>query len=235
MSNYYNNINLWLNDITFKSIDLINDKDILINNNKVLNIKNKLMPVLTIFTDLNYFTIGYDNTILAYDSNQPKIILAKDFINSNYRYTIKLTAVENNYEYSKVNAYYAGYDLIFSYLLYTSINIRKYILAGIIDSLSFNFIPNGISINIEDEKIKNNIINLTRSLGYITFIRPNCINLLGNFNDIPVKEKKEIQHIDYNNPYIGFSIIDNNQSMICYNIQCANNTTINNNGLEILL
>jgi len=235
MNNYYNNMNLWLNDITYKSIDSINTNDILINNNQILKIQNKLIPVLTVFTDLNYFTIGYDNTLLVYDNEQSKTILAKDYINSNYRYKIKLSAIETDYEYSKVNAYYAGYDLIFTYLLYTSIATRKSILAGIIDNLSITFIPKGISINIDDEKIKNNIANLTRSLGYITFIRPNCINLLGNFNDIPVKEKKEIQHIDYNNLYVGFSIIDNNQSMICYNIQCNNNIGINNNGLEILL
>ena len=233
--NYYNNISFWLDDITHQSINLLKKNMLLINNNKVLNIQTKLLPVLNIFTDLNYFTIGYNNVLLVYDNNQPKTILAKDYINSNYRYKLKLNAIESNYEYSKINAYYAGYDLIFNYLLYTSIITRKYILAGIIDNLPINFISNGISININDEKIKNNIVNLTRSLGYITFIRSDCINLLGNFNDIPVKEKKEIQYIDYNNSYIGFSITDNKQPMLCYNIQCEKNTAINNNGLEILL
>ena len=233
--NYYSNIDLWLNDITYKPINLINNTDTLINNNQILNIQHKLIPVLTVFTDLNFFTIGFDNTLLVYDNDQQKEILAKDFINHNYRYKIKLIPIETKYDYSKVNAYYAGYDLIFNYLLYTSIITRKYILAGIIDQLPINFIANGISIISDNEKIKNSITTLTRSLGYITFIRPNCINLLGNFNDIPVKEKKEINNINYNNPYVGFSIIDNNQSIMCYNIQCKDNTTINNNGLIILL
>lgn len=235
MNNYYNNINLWLDDITYQPISSLKNDTLLINNNKILNIQTKLLSVLNIFTNLNYFTVGYDNNLLVYDNDQPKTILVKDYIDSNYRYKLKLSAVESKYDYSKINAYYAGYDLIFNYLLYTSIITRKYILAGIIDNLPITFISNGISININDEKIKNNIINLTRSLGYITFIHPEYINLLGNFNDIPVKEKKEIQYIDYNNPYIDFSIVDNKQSMLCYNIQCKNNTTINSNGLEILL
>ena len=236
MPNYYANINFRLTDNIIKSINFINKNDVLINNNQILNIHTTVLPVLNIFTDLNFFTIGYNNELLVYNkNNEEKRILAKDYINCNHKYKIKLLAIETNYEYSLINAYYAGYDLIFNYLLSTSIKTRKFILAGIIDYLPITYIANGISIVITNEKIKNNIVNLTRSLGYITFIKPDSINIIGDFSDIPVKEKTMVTSIKYNNPYINFSIIDNKQTMICHNIICTKNQTIIDNGLKILL
>ena len=234
MPNYYNNINLRLFDNTIKSINKLIINDYLIQN-KINFINQDTIQIIDVFTDINHFIIGQQNKLLVYNEDKQIIISVQDYIDQNLHYKMKVLPIEIDNDYSYVNAYYAGYDLIFSYLLNTSIKTRQHILAGIIDFMPIEYITNGISICIKKEKIKNNIVNLIRSLGYIVFLKQDNINILGDFSNIPVKEKKTINNINYNNCYIKFSLIPREKKEICYSLNTQNNIILDEYGIELLV
>lgn len=164
-----------------------------------------------IYTDINHFTVNMSHDLVVYDDNDNKqYIPVNKYIEQNLKMKMKVVPWDYDFIYSSVTAYYAGYDHIFNYLLHTSIETRKYILAGLIDSIPINFIKNGIGFYI-NRKLLMSVKELVQSLGFKVYIKDYGkeveVNILGNLEDIPVKEKKEVNYINYNNPYIDFSIV----------------------------
>lgn len=166
-----------------------------------------------IFTDIGKFSVNISHELVVFDNeNKKHYISVKDYIAENKQMKMKIAAIDYDLIYSPTTAYYAGFDHIFGYLLCTSLQTRKYIAAGLIDSLPIGFIPSGITLHV-DSKLVSNVKELFQSMGYKVFPRFNAngtecdVNIIGDFSDIPVREKKEINFIANYDPYITFSIM----------------------------
>ena len=198
-----------------KKVQDIVEKDILMGSDSKPRYINQLSQgiekMVDIFTDINKFSVNMSHELVVYDDKENKqYIEVKDYIQQNKKMKMKIVPIEYNKEELEIEAYYAGYDHKFNNLLYTSIKTRQNILAGLIDSLSINYIQYGIQFYI-NKYLKDDIKELLQSLGYKIFIKEikdNYIefNIIGNFSNIPVKNKKGINLIYYNNSYIDFSI-----------------------------
>ena len=197
-----------------KKVQDITEQDILMGDDStpryIEQISHGQEQMVDIFTDINKISVNMSHDLVVYDNNEREYIISvQDYIQQNLHYKMKINSIEYPYEYSYINSYYAGYDHIFGYLLNTSIKTRKYVLAGLLDSLSINFIEAGINFTINN-KLKNNVQELLQSLGYKIFTKyinnDNIqFNVLGSFIDIPCKNHS--LNIEYNNPYIEFTII----------------------------
>lgn len=222
-----------------KKVQDITKKDILMGDDStpryIDQITHGQEQMVNIYTDINKISVNMSHDLVVYDNNEQEYIISvKDYIQQHLHYKMKIVPIEYKSEYSCVNAYYAGYDHIFGYLLNTSIKTRKYVFAGLLDSLSINKIEAGISFTT-NKKLKDNILELLYSLGYKVFIKyineDIQFNVLGNFTNIPTKEKI---NINYNNPYIDFTIIpDKVNDYYGFSLKNENKKFVLSNGIVV--
>lgn len=161
-----------------------------------------------IYTDLSHFSVNLSHDLVVFDDNDKKhYIDVKTYYDNNLKMKMKIVPWEYNKTVFFDTAYNAGYNYMFEQLLHTSINTRKHVLAGIIDTSDITRIKNGINLRNINISKKQQMLELIRSLGFIVFVTHNGFNILGDFSTIPVRNKKEINDINYKNQYINFSVV----------------------------
>lgn len=114
---------------------------------------------------------------------------------------------------------------------YNSIEIRLYILAGIIDAIGkLNYIKKGYDLYFDNKFLMDDVIYICRSLGFHTIIKSNHIFITGNnINEIPIKlEQNKINFICSTDDLLTYDIIVKPVNYLNNNFNSSLNSNFNN-------